>query len=116
MATMPETVAESIEGMEPSPAVMVWRAWCERSWTRSGLSWTLFLVSEKISARKARGGEEREQGDDEGVSWRRGLLAWEMAAAKAWFPGAMGSTPMRGHREGERRWGYPVSKVGGVFE
>jgi len=34
-----------------------------RSWTRSGLSWRLFLVSEKISARKARGGDGRAEGE-----------------------------------------------------
>ena len=83
MGTMPETVAERIERMEPSPAVMDWRAWVVRSWTRSGSSWRPFLDSAKISDRKARGGEGREEGDGEGGSWRQGVLAWEMAAANA---------------------------------
>jgi len=48
MATMPERVAQRMERMEPSLAVIGWRAWGERSWTRSGLSWRLFLVSKKI--------------------------------------------------------------------
>ena len=59
MATMPDTVAHSMEGMEPSPAVMVCRAWGDRSWTMSGESWRLFLVSAKISARTVRGGRGR---------------------------------------------------------
>ena len=68
MATMPETVAQRIERIEPSPAVIVWRAWGERSWTRSGFSWRLFLVWEKISARKARGGNGWAEGEGEGGS------------------------------------------------
>jgi len=65
---MPETVAQRMQRMELSPAVIEWRAWGERSCTKSGLSWRLFLVSAKISARKARGGAGREDGDGEGGS------------------------------------------------
>jgi len=83
MGTMTETVAHRMQRVEPLPAVMVWRAWDERSWTMSGLSCRLFLVSETISARNARGGDGRTEGDGEGGSWRRGVLAWEMAVAKA---------------------------------
>jgi len=70
MATMPvpETVTQRMERKEPTLAVMVCRAWGDRSWTRLGLSWRLFLVSEKISARKARGEEGREDRDAEGCS------------------------------------------------
>jgi len=48
MATMPETVAQRMERMDPSPAVMDWSARGERSWTNSGFSWRLFLVSVKM--------------------------------------------------------------------
>jgi len=57
MATMPETVAQRMDRMDPSPAVMDWSKGGERSWTKSGLSWRLSLVSANISARKARGGD-----------------------------------------------------------
>jgi len=83
MAAMPETVAQRMERMEPSVAVMDWRTWGDRSCSRSGLSWRLFLVSEKICARKARGREGREEGDSEECSWRQGALTPDMAAAKA---------------------------------
>ena len=42
-----------------------------------------FLVGEKISAIKARGGEGRTEGEGERGSWRRVVLAGEMAVAKA---------------------------------
>jgi len=63
MATMPETVAQRMERMDPSPAVMDWSERGERSWTKSGFSWRLSLVSAKISARKARGGDICPEGD-----------------------------------------------------
>ena len=68
MATMPETVAQRTERMDPLPAVMVWSASGERSWTRSGFNCRLFLVCEKISARKARVGDGCAEGEGEGGS------------------------------------------------
>ena len=65
------------ERMEPSPTVKIWSACGDRSWTRSGFSWRLSLVSLKISDRKARGGDGCVEGEGEGV------MAREMAAAKA---------------------------------
>ena len=35
IATMPENVVHRIERMEPLPALMVWKAWGEKYWTRS---------------------------------------------------------------------------------
>jgi len=80
---MPEMVAHKMERVEPSLVVIVWRAWGERSWTRSGLSCRLFLVSEKISARKVRGEDGQTERDGDGGSCRQRVLAREMAAAKA---------------------------------
>ena len=34
------------------------------------------------------------------TAWRRVVLARKMGAAKAWLPAAMGSTSIRGQREG----------------
>ena len=65
MATMPETVAQRIERMDPSPAVMDWNERGDRSWTRSGFSWRLSLVSAKISARRASGGDVCPEGEGE---------------------------------------------------
>jgi len=62
---MPETVAQRIERMDPSNAALVWSASGERSWTRSGFSWRLSLVSEKISVRKVRGGDGCAEGEGE---------------------------------------------------
>jgi len=83
MATMPETVAQIMERMYPSPAVMDWSERGERSWTKSGFSWRLSLVSAKISARKTRGGNVCPAGEGEGGSWSHRVLTQEMAAAKA---------------------------------
>ena len=56
IATTPETVAHRMDRVDPSPAEMVWRACGVRFGTSAGSSWRLSLVSEKTSARKARGG------------------------------------------------------------
>ena len=80
---MPETVAQRMERMDPSPAVMDWSERGERSWTKSRFSWRLSLVSAKISPRKARGGDVYPEGEVEGGFSRRGVLSREMAAAKA---------------------------------
>jgi len=112
MATMPDTGAYSIQSIDPSPAGMVSRAWGDRLWTRSEESWRLFLVSAKISARKAKGGAGRWDGEREAGSTRWGVLAWEMAAAKPWLPGGMGGFPSG---DGERGRGvvyHPVSEAG----
>jgi len=67
MATMPETVAQRLERMEPSLALIVWSAW-EGSWTNSGFSLRLALVSARISARKARGRDGWAEGMGQGGS------------------------------------------------
>ena len=92
-------VAQRIERMEPLLPVMGWKAWGERSCTRSGLSWRLFLVCEKVSARNTRGGEGQEEGNREGGSWRPGELAREMAAVKACLSGGMSAISIRGQSE-----------------
>ena len=56
MATIPETVAHRMDRVDLSPAVMVWWACGVRLGTRVGSSWRLSLTSEKVSAKKARGG------------------------------------------------------------
>ena len=56
---MPKMVAHTMENMESPPALLVWRGWGERLRTRLGDRWKLCLVSDKISERKARGGEGR---------------------------------------------------------
>jgi len=68
MAMMPETVAHRIDRMDPSLAVMDCSERGDRSWTKSGFSWRLFLVSAKISAKKARGGDVCPEGEGEGGS------------------------------------------------
>ena len=65
---MPETVAEKIERMDPSLAVIDWSARGKRSGTKSRFSWRLFLVSVKISVRKARGGDVCPEVEGEGGS------------------------------------------------
>jgi len=68
MATIPETGAQRMNRMDPSPAVMDWSERRERSWSKSGLSWRLSLVAAKISARKVRGGDVCPEGEGEGDS------------------------------------------------
>jgi len=102
MATMPDTVAHSMEIIDPSLTVMVGRAWGDRSWTRLGEGGRLFLVSAKTSASKVRAEMGRLEGKGEGGSWMREVLAREMAAAKPWLPGAMGGIPIRGQSEKAR--------------
>ena len=68
MATMPETVAQRMDRMDPSPAVMDWSERGKRSWTKSGFSWRLSPVSAKISARKERGEDVCPEGEEEGGS------------------------------------------------
>jgi len=63
MATMSETVAHKMQRVEPSRAVIVWRACGERSWKRLGLSFRLCLVPEKISSSNARGGNGLVKGE-----------------------------------------------------
>ena len=83
MVTMPETAAQGIDRMEPSPAEMVLRAWGERSWTSCGGRWSLSLISEKRSQRKSRGGVVLGEGEGEAGSARRGVPALEMALASS---------------------------------
>ena len=72
-----------METVEPLPAVMVRRVWGHRSWTRSPLSYRLFLVSEEISVRKVSGGVGLTDGDGDQDSGKGGMLAPKIAAAKA---------------------------------
>jgi len=70
MPTMPETVAQRMERMDPSPAVIDWSKCGERSWTKSRFSWRLSLVSAKISAWKVRGGDVCPEGEGEGGAFK----------------------------------------------
>ena len=63
----------------------------------------LFLVSVKISARKARGGDGWAEGEGEGGSSSPGVLAREMAAARARLAGGMGGIYIRGQTRRVRR-------------
>ena len=89
MITMRETVADSMERMEPSPAEMMLRAWGERSWTSCGGWRSLFRVSEKRSERYSSAGVVLWEGDGEAGCIRRGVLALEVARASCWLPGGM---------------------------
>jgi len=80
---MPDTVANKMKSIEPSLAVMVCRALGERSLAGVEDSWRLFLVSEKVSTRNTRGEKGRLEGEGKGSSGRGGVLARDMAAAKA---------------------------------
>ena len=51
--TMPDTLTHRMKSMEPSPAMIFCKALGERSVTRLGDSWRLFLISENICTRKA---------------------------------------------------------------
>ena len=63
MTTNPETVTRRMERIEPSPAIILWRAGGERSWTKWGLGGRRFLVSENIYTRKGRVRDVRTEGD-----------------------------------------------------
>ena len=82
-ATIPETVAYRMDRVDPSPAEMVWRACGVRLGTRVGSSWRLSLVSEKNSARKARGGGTLWTDEGEAGSLRRGVEDLDIAWANA---------------------------------
>jgi len=65
-----------------------------------------------MSAKRVRGGYGRAEGEVEGEGeWgfcSRGVLALEMAAARAWLPGGMGGTSLRERNGGVR--GVKVSR------
>jgi len=65
MATMPETVAPSIDRIQPLPTVIVCKASGGMSLTKVRESCKLFLICGKISARKARGGKGPFVGEEE---------------------------------------------------
>ena len=83
MVTMPETVAQRIASMEPSPADMVWWALGEWLGTNEGSRRSASLVSAKISLRQARGGGVLAAGNGEAGSVRPGVLALIIAWARA---------------------------------
>ena len=74
MVTMPKTVAQRMNSMEPSRADLVWWVFRERLGTREGSKRKPSLVSAKISPRKVRGGEVLAAGDREAGSARQGVL------------------------------------------
>ena len=90
MATIPKTVAHSMERMGPSPAEIVYNSLGERFWTREGSRRRASRVSAKILPRNTRGGGVLRAGESEAGLLRRGVLALEIAWARAWLPGGMG--------------------------
>ena len=96
MATISQTVAHRMERVDPSPSDMVWSACGVRLGTTAGSSWRLSLVSEKTSARKARGGGSLCIGEGEEGSLRRVVEDLDIAWANAWLPGVMGGTSVIG--------------------
>ena len=103
MATIPETVAHRMDRVDPSPAEMEWRACGVRLGTRVGWSRRLSLVSEKISARKARGGRSLCTGEGEAGSLMQGVEDLDIAWANASLPGGMGRTFVIGQKWGNGR-------------
>ena len=60
-------------------------------------------MSEKISARKARGGGSLCTGEGEAGSLRRGVEDLDIAWTNAWLPGGMGGTSVIGQERGNGR-------------
>ena len=73
IAMMPETVAQRMDRVDPSPAEMVLRACGVKLGTSAGSSWRLSLVSEKTSARIERGVGSLWTGKGEAGSLRWGV-------------------------------------------
>ena len=69
----------------------------------------------KVSARKTRGGDGWAEGEEEGVPGG-GVLAQEMAAARAWLSAGMGWISTRGRSEGARCEEVSCKQSGCAFQ